>query len=114
MGCNWDICTWVCVLPNLIRWNMTKNLLKVFGASSRVKILAEIYRMIELNQEVYIRKLVQSTGLTSQTVTNHISELEKGGIISRVQIEGAPTKFIHLDKNIEVILKSIDELSTDD
>ena len=114
MGCNWNIRNRVFVFPVFIRWTMVNNIITIFGTGSRVKILAEIFRMVEQKQEVYIRKLVQVTGLTSQTVTNHISELEKEGIITRVQIEGAPTKFIHLQDELKSILKSISEMSIND
>ena len=99
------------MFPFLVRWHMASNMIKVFGASSRVKILSEIFKMAELNQEVYIRKLVQITGLTSQTVTNHIADLEDDGIITRVQIEGAPTKFIHIQSDLRDILKELEGLA---
>jgi DNA-binding transcriptional ArsR family regulator len=82
----------------------------IFGNNRRVNILRLLYEMSRQGDPIYIRKIVSRTGYTPQTVTNHINELEKYGVIKRAQREGSPTKYISLNGNVEIVLDIIQGL----
>jgi DNA-binding MarR family transcriptional regulator len=89
-------------------YNDTLNI--IFGDNRRVNILRLLYEMSTQGDPIYIRKIVTRTGYTPQTVTNHINELEKYGVIKRTQREGSPTKYIDLNENVEGVIDLIQGL----